>query len=120
MTPRDREKLRNGWEVVSEQGNMTRLAERLGVTTPLISVWSRQFPDLRKALLDGIHKGSLSPEATERRARLCAHVRLYQTTWASVGRQEGVSTAAIVNWAKRHEDEILEAMEDLRSERRAA
>lgn len=120
MTPRDREKLRIGWEVVSEQGNMTRLAERLGVTTPLISVWSRRFPDLRKALLDGIHKCSLSPEATERRARLCAHVMLYQATWASVGRQEGVSTAAIVNWAKRHEDEILEAVAELETERRAA
>ena len=120
MTPRDREKLRIGWEVVSEQGNMTRLAERLGVTTPHISVWSRRFPDLRKALLDGIHGYNLSTEVTERRARLCARVRMGQGTWAWVGRQEGVSTAAIVNWAKRHEDEILEAMEDLRSKRRAA
>ena len=120
MTPRDREKLRIGWEVAAREGCMSDFASALGVSRPAVTQFLKKHDDLHRALTDGRRKPCLSDQETAERALMCAQAHLGLMNWTHVGRCFGVARSTMIGWSKRHEDEILEAIDELRAERRAA
>lgn len=117
-TEQKRARVRRAWECAENDGTLRDFAKREGVTSARITIWVREYPELRDRFLSNPHKKSLSEARSIRRAYMVAEFRLGRRTLTSVAREEGVSTAAIHHWGSRHEDEVWEAMLDL--ERRAA
>jgi hypothetical protein len=118
-TEQKRARVRRAWECAENDGTLRDFAKLEGVTSARITIWVRGYPELRERFLSNPHKKKfLSEDRSAQRAFMVAEFRLGRRTLTSVAREEGVSPAAIHYWAKRHEDEVWEAMLDL--ERRAA
>ena len=117
-TEQKRARLRRAWECAENGGTLRQFALQEGLSSARITVWVREHPELRDRFLSNPRNVSLPEDKALRRAALVAEARLGRRTYSSVAKLEGVSAAAIHYWAKRHEDEIWEAIIEI--ERRAA
>lgn len=124
MTPRDREKLRIGWEVASKGGTKADFARALGVSSPAVSQFLRNHPDLSNAFNDGRKAHVLPAAERAERILMCAQAELGLIRWCDVARAFGISRSGIVYWSAANAADVhmvISALcEDLRSERRAA
>jgi len=120
MTPRDREKLRIGWEVANKGGTKSDLARVLGVSAPAVSQFLRSHPDLSVALKDG-RKARVLPDA-ERSERLlmCAQAELGLIRWCDVARAFGISRSGIVYWSAHNAADVHIVISALCNEQRRA
>lgn len=110
---RHAKKLAIGWAVAERNGCMSDFADALGVSRVAVTNFLKMYPDLRRALIDGRRKSSLSDRETAERTLMCAQVRLGRLRWCDAARAFNVSRAGLYGWAERHEDEILECMAEL-------
>lgn len=110
----DRRKLRVGWDVAHDGGNMTDFARKLGVSLPYVCKWIRDHQELRRALLDGYRRNCLSAEESERRAVYGARVRMGQMRQAQAARNLGISAPSFSVWMREHADEVDDAIQELR------
>jgi hypothetical protein len=121
MTPRDREKLRVGWEVASNGGTKSDLARTLGVSAPAVSRFLRAHPELSAALKDGRKARVLPDNERSERILMCAQAELGLIRWCDVARAFGISRSGIVYWSKANAVDIHPVMDAMsEQERRAA
>ena len=114
-------RLKIGWAVVRDGGNVTVFAKRLGISKTAVHFWFARHghSELKDRLMSAQPAGVLGEDRSDRRARLIAEALSGQRTLGSVAVIEGVSLAAISAWKKDNWMAVQDAVQEM-TQRRAA